>query len=385
MFVENIDQVSAEQWNALHASDNPFIQHAFLAALERHGCVSQRFGWLPRHLLVYAAEELVAAMPLYEKRNNYGEFVFDQPWERAWQSVGLAYYPKLVSVIPYTPALGPRLLIAPPYRSTELLKQHIFERLIDWMTTQGYSGLHLLFSTHQPTAPRPIVRHDVQFQWFNQNYANFDAFLAQLKPKKRKNIRQERRALYEQGIRFRCLNGTQTTAKDWEAFDYFYQKTFLEKWSTPTLNRSFFEEIARTMPQHILLVLAEKEGQTIAGALMFRSQKVLYGRHWGCAEEIKHLHFETCFYQGIDYAIAEGIERFEPGAGGEHKIARGFVPVRLSSSHWLSVNPFEQPLQRFVAEERSMIDNYIASVWPSTPYQEPEALQPLAQANQTLD
>ncbi|WP_238843350.1 GNAT family N-acetyltransferase [Thiomicrorhabdus xiamenensis] len=385
--IDSIDRIDANQWNRLHQSSYPFIQHQYLAALERHGCVSERFGWIPKHLLLRSGGDLIAAMPLYEKHNNYGEFVFDQPWEQAWNSIGLNYYPKLVSAIPYTPARGPRLLIHPDFRNNPQLIEQIIETLKSLSQQQEYSGFHLLFSDEQAELakqPEILSRHDVQFQWFNQQYRDFDGFLATLKSKKRKNIRRERKSVKEQGIDFRCLDGRQTTDKDWLEFDYFYQKTFLEKWSTPTLNFDFFREIAHTMADKILLVLADKDGETVAGALMFKSDQVLYGRHWGCREQIKDLHFEACFYQGIEFAITHGLQRFEPGAGGEHKIARGFVPVRLQSSHWLTVNPFVEPLNRFIHEEREVIAHYIDDLWQSSPYQETENLQRLAQESEKV-
>lgn len=380
--IESIAKVSAAQWDGLHQSDNPFVAHAFLAALEANGCVSERFGWRPKHLLAYQGDELVAALPLYEKHNNYGEFVFDHAWHQAWQSVGLAYYPKLVCAVPYTPALGPRVLISSTNPDRPVIFNKVIEYLKTWTAANGLSGFHVLFSQEQSLLsrqPEMLCRHDVQFQWFNQGFANFDAFLATLKPKKRKNIRQERKAIHAQGLTFQVLDGQQATENDWHDFTLLYQKTFLEKYSTPTLNLGFFVEVAQNLPQAVVLVLVKRGAKTVAGALMFRSDTVLYGRHWGCIEAIKHLHFETCFYQGIEYAIAQGLTRFEPGAGGEHKIARGFVPVKMQSSHWLSVNPFEQGIQGFLAEEKRMIDEYCDQVWQTTPYQTNEALRQKSQ------
>jgi len=381
--LDSILEIDESVWNNLHHSKNPFVQHAFLAALEKHGCVSERFGWFPKHFVAFEAGQPVAAMPLYEKHNNYGEFVFDHAWYQAWQSVGLNYYPKLVSAAPYTPAVGPRLFVRSDFSDRPVTIQPILEALKDFTDEQGYSGFHILFDDAQSdyVNDREILcRHDVQFQWFNQGYEGFEDFLAALKPKKRKNIRQERRAIAEQDLTFDVLNGHSATEDDWHDFNVFYHKTFLDKFSTPTLNLDFFLEIAKTMPESLVLVMVRRKTQAIAGALMFRSDKVLYGRHWGAIEQVKHLHFETCFYQGIDYAIANGLERFEPGAGGEHKVARGFVPVKMQSSHWLSVNPFEQGIQGFLAEEKRMIQSYCQEVWQSVPYQETEALLKASQS-----
>lgn len=382
-----ISEISAEQWNALHASDNPFIQHQFLAALEKHGCVSERFGWIPKHLIFRQDDQPVAAVVLYEKHNNYGEFVFDHAWQQAWESVGLPYYPKLVSAAPYTPVRGPRVLLTEVIRNDPQAAQSVLQQIVqsiqEFAAQQEYSGAHLLFSDEQMDLAQQenvICRHDVQFQWFNQGFANFDDFLATLKPKKRKNISQERRKVAEQGIEFRVLSGCEASEQDWRDFDYFYQKTFVEKWSTPTLNFEFFREVSQTMPEHIVLVMAQRDGKNIAGALMFRSNSVLYGRHWGCVEQVKHLHFEACFYQGIEYAIQQGLQRFEPGAGGEHKISRGFVPVAMQSAHCLTVNPFVQGIARYVTEERQMITGYMEDIWQSSPYRDNESLRGLANA-----
>lgn len=376
--VESINQVAAQAWDALHQSDNPFVAHAFLAALENNGCASKRYGWLPKHLLAYEDEQLIAAIPLYEKHNNYGEFVFDHAWHQAWQSVGLDYYPKLVSSIPYTPAMGPRILVHPDRVNRSMVIESLLTELKTWTGQQGYSGFHCLFSEEPKMLSRhseTLCRHDVQFHWFNQGFTDFDDFLATLKPKKRKNIRQERKAIHKQNLQFEVMDGYQASEQDWHDFTLLYQKTFLEKYSTPTLNLGFFLEVAKNLPDSIVLVLVKRAGKTLAGALMFRSKEVLYGRHWGCAEPVKHLHFETCFYQGIEYAIAHGIKRFEPGAGGEHKIARGFVPVKMQSVHWLSVNPFVQGIDGFIAEEKKMLEAYCQEVWQTTPYQSLEGLQ----------
>ena len=380
-FHSEISQIPAEKWNALVENNHPFVKHEFLNALEKHHCVSPKYGWIPHHLAIYNHNnDLIAAMPLYEKHNNYGEFVFDQAWEQAWNSIGLPYYPKLVSATPYTPVLGQRFLVDP---SLELAEQKqlfnlLFQSATDFCEQQNMSGTHILFAKPQQQAwlnelscqdqSQLYIRHDCQFHWQNQQYQTFDDFLAQLKPKKRKNIKQERKAIHHSGVTFRVLNGHQATEKDWQDFDYFYQKTFLEKWSTPTLNIGFFKEIGQTMADNIVLVLADYNQECIAGALMFQSDTHLYGRHWGAAKELKHLHFETCFYQGIDYAIKNGLQIFEPGAGGEHKIARGFSPVKMQSAHWLTVNPFEQGIQKFIEEEQHIIEQYRQDCITHSPY-----------------
>lgn len=375
----SISEIPENLWNELHQSSNPFIQHQFLKALEDNGCVGEKYGWHVKHLTFSINEEVIAALPLFAKDNNYGEFVFDHQFERAWNSVGLPYYPKLVTAAPYTPVQGPRLLVKESFRNNASVLTELFKNIEQYCADNDFSGWHLLFSDAKPTpAENYLQRTDVQFHWFNQNYANFDEYLAALKPKKRKNIKQERKALQQTGIEFRILDGHTATEHDWETFDYFYQKTFVEKWSTPTLNQGFFKQIARTLPDSIVLVLADSDNETIAGALMFRSENALFGRHWGCAKEVKHLHFETCFYQGIEYAIKHGLNRFEPGAGGEHKIARGFIPVIIHSYHYFPVNPFVEGLKQFEAEENRVVLEYADEIWSSSPYQENELLRKLS-------
>lgn len=376
-----IEEIAQAEWDALVENNHPFVKYAFLHALEQHNCVSERYGWIPHHIAIYNQNNhLLAVMPLYEKHNNYGEFVFDQAWEQAWNQVGLPYYPKLVSATPYTPVLGQRFLIDSQLdaREQQALFEMLFTSMAEFCEAQNMSGAHILFAKPNQQAwlvaqdnPNCYIRHDCQFHWHNRNYQTFDDFLAQLKPKKRKNIRQERKAIQQTGISYRILNGHQATEKDWQDFDFFYQKTFIEKWSTPTLNIGFFKSIGETLADNIVLVLADNpNGECIAGALMFKSDTHLYGRHWGAAQEVKHLHFEVCFYQGIEYAIKHGLKVFEPGAGGEHKIARGFSPIKMQSTHWLTVNPFEQGLQNFIEQEKQMIDQYALDCQKHLPYKE---------------
>ncbi len=364
--VPSIAEIPTEQWNALVKDNHPFVKHEYLHALEKHGCVGERFGWLPKHIVVYDEhQQLVAAMPVYEKHNNYGEFVFDQAWEQAWNQIGLPYYPKLVSATPYTPVMGPRLLTGCGIES-DAARQLLFHTLTEFCEQQKMSGAHILFAQPEQQAwlqnlhdQHLYKRLGFQFHWQNPGYQSFDDFLGELKPKKRKNIVRERRSIQESAIHFRVLNGHQASEQDWQNFDYFYQKTFIEKWSTPTLNLNFFKEIGESLAEQTILVLADLNDECIAGALMFRSDTHLYGRHWGAIKEVKNLHFETCYYQGIDYAIENELKIFEPGAGGDHKIARGFTPVEIESFHWLPLNPFGESLDRFIEEERQAVKAYL--------------------------
>lgn len=372
-----LDKIDADEWDAMVEGNNPFVKHAFLHALEKHNCLGSKWGWLPQHLAVFHQDKLLAALPLYEKHNNYGEFVFDQAWQQAWEQIGLPYYPKLVTASPYSPIMGQRFLIHPELPAE--VRKPLFKLLLDTATErceqQNMSGFHILFA--EPTQQDELGqvndqhlyrRQGCQFHWQNQAYQGFNDFLAQLKSKKRNNIIRERTSINEAGITFRQLEGGQTTEQDWRDFDYFYQKTFLEKWSPPTLNLPFFLEISKTMAEQLVLVLADKDGECIAGALMFKSDTHLYGRHWGCKEEVKNLHFETCFYQGIEYAISHGLQVFEPGAGGEHKIARGFTPVMMDSFHWLPLNPFGENLDRFIDAEAEAVNEYHDHCQQHSPY-----------------
>jgi predicted N-acyltransferase len=313
-------------------------------------------------------------MPLYEKHNSYGEFVFDHAWAEAYQRSKLRYYPKLVSAVPYTPAMGQRLL-AKPEDEAEIFPL-LIEATITLAREMGMSSFHCLFPTPEQhhflestnLSPPLMTRHDCQFHWRNQGYRSFDDFLDQLTQKKRKNIRQQRKRVTDSAVEIRVLDGHTATAEDWHHFTHFYNRTFAEKWGMATFNEGFFKEVAEKLPEQIVLMLADHQGQTIAGALSYRSDTTLYGRHWGCIEEIDMLHFELCYYQGIEYAIKEGLKIFEPGAQGEHKIARGFLPTLTRSSHWVADVRFQVPIRDHVAHERTAVDNYISELASTTPY-----------------
>jgi hypothetical protein len=371
--VSQLDQINAQQWNALVQDNNPFLRHEFLSALEHHGCVGEQFGWLPRHIAVYDAETLVAALPLYEKYNSYGEFVFDHAWAETYKQNGLAYFPKLVSSIPYTPASGQRLLV-PAGREAELYPL-LLDAVLQVAEAVNASSWHCLFAeTKQQTwleSQDLIARHDCQFHWFNQQYANFDEFLSTFSSKKRKNVKQERRKVQESGVQLRVLDGHSATPQDWQDFAFFYQHTFESKWGIPTLNYGFFLEVAQQLPKQMVLVLADLNGECVAGSLMFRSDSRLFGRHWGCTHYIDGLHFEACYYQGIDYCIRHGLQVFEPGAQGEHKVARGFVPTLTRSSHWLADARFMAAARRQSQYEQQAVAHYMQEVREHSPYAKP--------------
>lgn len=365
-----IEEISAAQWNRLVLDNHPFTRHEFLQAMERHHCVGERFGWLPRHAALYDDNgELLAAMPLYEKHNSYGEFVFDHAWADAYHRNGLPYYPKLVSAVPYTPACGQRLLVRSD-RQAELFPL-LLDQVLQLTRRLECSSFHCLFPLPVEQcflSQQLISRHDCQFHWHNRNYVDFEDFLSRLNAKKRKNIRQERRRAAASGVVIRRLDGHTASEQDWNDFNRFYAQTFRNKWGMATFNYPFFRELGQCMPDHIFLVLADLDGRSIAGALMYRSDNTLYGRHWGCTVQVDALHFEVCYYQGIEYCIEQGLERFEPGAQGEHKMARGFLPTRTESSHWIEDERFREAIARFVRNEHVAIAEYIETLHASSPY-----------------
>ena len=371
MLHSTINDIPQDEWNALITDNNPFLRHEFLAALENNGCVSEAFGWIPCHIAIYDEQHLIGGMPLYEKHNTYGEFVFDHAWADAYHRNGLNYFPKLVSSIPYTPATGQRLLAIEDQQ--EAIYEILLKTVQQFCKEKNYSSFHCLFpqaQQHQWLEQQGLLsRYDCQYHWHNDNYGSFEDFLERLVPKKRKNIRQERRRVEQAQVNFRLLNGHTATEKDWQNFTLFYEQTFAEKYGTATLNYSFFHEVAQKLPDQVLLVLADNQaGECIAGSLMYISDTTLYGRHWGATEHIDKLHFEACYYQGIEYCIQHHIQHFEPGAQGEHKMARGFVPTLTKSSHWLNNSPFQKAIEQYVQHEQAAVINYMNEL--KSPYKD---------------
>ncbi|WP_316365356.1 GNAT family N-acetyltransferase [Candidatus Thiodiazotropha sp. CDECU1] len=372
-FHHSIDELEQSEWDALVVDANPFLKYAFHAALEHHDCVGSKFGWTPCHLVIRQDARMVGLSPLYIKSNSYGEFVFDHAWADAYQRSGRRYYPKLVSAIPYTPAYGERLLVDPNADVIGIRKLMI-SATREMAKESGLSSMHWLFTTEEEGAVLKsmgmLERLGVQFHWRNQGYESFDHFLAQLTAKRRKNIRQERRKVADTGIRFRVLHGNEVSDDEWQLFADFYTKTFEERYSLATLNAGFFREVGRTMGEQVVLILAYEDQACIAGALLYRSQSVLYGRHWGASRHHDSLHFETCYYQGIEYAIRHKLQRFEPGAQGEHKIWRGFLPARTRSYHWIGDPEFSFAIQEFLSRETPAIKNYQQNLLSSSPFRE---------------
>lgn len=370
--VSSLANVAVAQWNALVQDNNPFLRHEFLSALEQHGCVGEEFGWLPCHIVIYdESSQLIGAMPLYEKHNSWGEFVFDHAWVNAYKRHNMPYYPKLISAIPYTPASGQRLLAL--QGQEQQVYPLLLKAVLQFVDELKFSSFHCLFpvAEHQRFLQdnELFTRHDCQFHWRNFSYQSFDDFLATLSSKKRKNIRQERRKVEKAGIQLRVLDGHSATEQDWANFAHFYASIYDRKWGFPALNQPFFMQVAQTLPEQIVLVLADNQaGECIAGSLMFRSDTRLFGRHWGCTEYWDCLHFEACYYQGIEYCIEHGLEVFEPGAQGEHKVSRGFIPTLTQSSHWINDEPFRAPIKQHTLYEQRAIADYMGSVFEHLPY-----------------
>ncbi len=357
-FINSLSEVGAEQWNALLTSDYPFLRHEFLWALEHSGATSRRSGWEPSHLLVERNGELIGHLPLYSKYHSYGEYVFDWAWADAWQRNGLAYYPKLLSAIPFTPATGPRLTLSEPAALADVcqfLKDHC---------ETSVSSLHVLFTSDEEDrgwGQQGLARRLApQYHWFNRGFDNFDDFLATFSSRKRKSLKRERRLVADQGVTLQRIAGPDITPELWRHFYHCYQMTYAKRSGHGGyLNQAFFEQIGDTLPQHLLMVVARREGEPIAAALNFRDSTTLYGRYWGCLEEVECLHFEACYYQGIEYCVEQGLQRFDPGAQGEHKIQRGFDPVETRSRHWIVDPRFREAIERFLAQETPAIHAYL--------------------------
>ncbi len=360
--INSMAQVDGAAWNLLTGEAYPFLRHEFLLALEQSGSVSEQTGWLPAHLLVMDQDKLLAVMPLYHKLHSYGEYVFDHQWAQAYQQYGLAYYPKWVTAIPFTPCQGARIIIQPegidPLAVMQILLAFIKQR----SEQLNISSWHCLFPEQQQAEQLHSlglsIREGVQFHWFNQGYSDFNDFLNTLNASKRKMLKRERRRVSEQGIHLLRITGTEVSELQWQAFFQFYAMTYVKRGSQPYLNLAFFQQIAATMGEQLLLVLAIKDDKTIAAALSFVGSDTLYGRYWGCYDEYNSLHFEACYYQGLDYCIERGLKRFDSGAQGEHKISRGFVPITTYSAHWIKDARFAAAIEHFLDREQKAVQSY---------------------------
>lgn len=364
--VDSLDAIDPAQWNAL-AAGNPTLAHAFLDSLHRAGCASARSGWAPSYITLREGRELVGAAPLYVKSHSYGEYVFDWAWADAYERHGLAYYPKLLCAVPFTPAAGARLLA----RDAAARKQ-LAAAMLETARASKVSSLHILFPVEEDaTALRGLgllERTGVQFHWRNPGYASFDEFLAALSHDKRKKLRQERRRVAEAGVTFRRLTGREASDADWDFFTLCYRRTYRAHRSSPYLNRAFFGMIAERMPDNVLLVIADRDGRPVASALDLFGEHALYGRYWGSIEHVPGLHFETCYYQAMEFCIERGIALFEGGAQGEHKHARGFMPEVTRSFHWLAHPAFNRAIDDYLEREGQHIAAYVDELNERTPF-----------------
>lgn len=370
--LDSLSQISPDAWNNLLGSHFPFMQHGFLHALESSGSVCTATGWQPAHCVVESdSGDLLAALPLYAKQHSYGEYVFDWQWADAWERAGRPYYPKLLSAVPFSPVQGPRLL------GSDIAARHLLLNTLEQtLQANQVSSLHLLFNhgaeNDQLQAAGWLQRLGCQFHWFNRGYAEFDDFLRQCTSRKRKNFRKERQSVAEQGITFYWRSGAELEPVHWETFYPFYAATYYKRGQQPYLTPAFFTELAAAMPRQVHLLFACHQGREVAGALFLSDQDTLYGRYWGCLEEYDRLHFETCFYQGMQRCIELGLSRFDAGAQGEHKLIRGFEPVITQSWHKLQAG-LHEAVADFLLRERAGVQRYQQEAREVLPYRQDDS------------
>lgn len=367
--VQSLGDVSATEWDACACPEtldggrplDPFTTHRFLQALEESGSVGRGTGWQPQYLIAHLDGMMIGAAPMYVKSHSQGEYIFDHSWAHAYERAGGHYYPKLQVAVPFTPATGRRLLVRPGYE--QIGQSALVQGAVQLAANNNVSSLHITFCTGaEAEAGRQMgLMHRVtqQFHWLNDGYADFDGFLSALSSRKRKTIRKERAQAQAFGGPIRALTGSDLQPEHWDAFWRFYQDTGSRKWGSPYLTRSFFDLVHDTMADDVVLVLAERDGQAIAGALNFIGRETLFGRYWGCTEHHPCLHFELCYYQAIDWAITHGLLRVEAGAQGEHKLARGYLPTRTHSLHWVSDPGFANAVARYLEAEGAAVDEEI--------------------------
>jgi len=372
-FHDSIHELEQQAWSYLWASDNPFVRYEFLAALEDSACVSVQSGWQPRHLALYRGIEPVAVLPLYLKQHSQGEFVFDWAWAEAYHQHGIAYYPKLLTAVPFTPSVGPRIAMAQGLDG-ELAWREILAAIGGQLKLMGISGWHLLFARQSPPQVDecPLLkRSDVQFHWRNRGYRQFDDFLATLKSGRRKNVRRERNSLDRLGVQIERKTGEYITNPEWDHFYQCYCHTNLKRSGHDGyLNREFFDIMRRHMPEQLMLVTARLDQKSVASALFLFDGECLYGRYWGAMEPVPNLHFECCFYQGIEFCIERDISRFDPGTQGEHKLLRGFEPVLTHSWHWIADARFRHAIRQSLSQEQDAVADYARQVAGFLPFRQ---------------
>lgn len=365
--------IDAGKWNALanppDRAFNPFVSHEFLSALEASHSVSEEAGWTPAHLILEDSAAIIAAAPIYAKTHSQGEYIFDHHWADAYIRAGGQYYPKFICAAPFTPVSGPRLLA-----SDQGGRDALAAALRQLTLQAGASSIHVNFAEEAEinslASSGFLARKGEQFHWFNKGYQSFDDFLSQLTSRKRKAIRKERREAQSSGVRIEQIGGKDITESHWDYFWAFYQDTGARKWGSPYLTRNFFSLTAASMPEKLLLFLAMRAGAPVAGALNFIGGDALYGRYWGCTEHIPFLHFELCYHQAIEYAIANGLSRVEAGAQGGHKLARGYEPVVTHSAHWISDPNFREAIRAYLQSERKQTEMDIMALQSFTPFKQ---------------
>ena len=369
-FFNKINDLSKSQWQKLQQSVCPFMHYEFFKALEDSQSITVDKGWQAHHLAISSGQKISAILPLYIKQHSWGEYVFDWDWAQAYERNNLDYYPKLVSTIPVTPAPSEKLL------SDNLGYGEIIKVLIDYCQQNNINSWHLLFVPEINTLgnlalPADVyLRHTVQFHWFNRDYKSFEHFLSTFTARKRKNTLKERRSITHQNIQIEQLIGTEVTKKHLDYFYLTYQLTYLKKGHQPHLTYEFFEQILQTLPENILLIIASRDDEYVACSLFFFDQQHLYGRYWGCSEQVKNLHFELCYYQGIEFCIERNLKVFNPGTQGEHKIQRGFEAVLTYSYHWINNESFKEPIKSYCLQEREHIKRYQAQCLSALPFKQ---------------
>ena len=372
--------IDPAEWDAIanpdRATYDPFVTHAFLLALEESGSISPETGWLPRHLLLHGPDgKLAAALPCYLKTHSMGEFVFDHGWADAYERAGVDYYPKLLCAVPVTPVPGRRFLVGAD-SDAALAQQTLTAAAIELCRQTKASSLHITFlepgQAERSAAQGLLQRTGHQYHFTNAGYGSFDEFLATLASRKRKNLKRERRDALEGGISIEWLTGADITEAHWDAFFEFYMDTGGRKWGAPYLNRTFFSLLGAAQAKDCLLVMAKREGRYIAGALNMIGGEALYGRYWGCIEHHPFLHFEVCYYQAIDFAIARKLKRVEAGAGGEHKLVRGYEPMLTHSAHWIASSRFRKAIADYLVREREHVERQGEAMAEMTPFRKGE-------------
>jgi predicted N-acyltransferase len=375
-FYSSIADISSSTWNELFDSVNPFVQHAFLLALEESGCVSSHTGWQAQHMMLMSEDQPLAVMPLYAKNNSYGEFVFDWGWAEAYERHGLNYYPKLITAIPFSPVAGPRAGVSPIADPGKVFAA-LLDALHQLAEKHHYSSWHLLFPGQRLQAALLdlkdegafLHREAVQFHWYNRDYSDFGDFLATLRSSRRKNVKRERRKVVEQGITMQRKAGADISDEEWQGFFDCYMSTYRKRSGHDGyLNRDFFDRLRTNMAAQLMLVVARHGDEIVACSLFLFDSRRLYGRYWGALKDFSCLHFEACFYQGIEFCIENDLQEFDPGTQGEHKLMRGFEPVKSASYHWIADESFRLAIADFLNHEKRSTDQYKQQAETFLPY-----------------